>query len=116
MKKLFIVACLLGLCSGSVLAYQSSPVRICLTSPDQETDYKISALRVDGDYLNKTYKTDYFFSGSEYYLMDNPQKPGKHLVFNAKILLLYPFYMDELTKEKWKLDEGWEYCGKAPQF
>lgn len=115
MKKLFIVACLLGLCSGSVLAYKNTPVRICLRSPDQTAVYKITARRVDGDYLNTTYKTDYFYSKSDFYLIDNPQKPGKHLVFNVKTLL-YPFYRDELTKEKWELQEGWDYCGKPPQF
>lgn len=115
MKKLFIIACLLGLCSGSALAYKSTPVKLCLGYTHQKTDYRISALRVDGDYLNKNYKTDYFFSGSEYYLMDNPQKPGKHLVFNVESPI-YPVYIDELTKVKWLLLDGWELCGKPPQF
>lgn len=116
MKKLCIVACLLGLCSGSVLAYRTSPVKLCLKSPDQTAVYKISALYVDGDYLNKTYKTDYFHSQIYYYLMDNPQKPGKHLVFNGGGYLSGDYYEDELTKEKWILDHGWDGCGKPPQF
>lgn len=122
MKKLFIVACLLGLCSGSVLAYKSTPVRVCLRSPDQTAVYKISALEVDGDYLNKNYKTDYFYSESDFYLIDNPQKPGKHLVFKVRDRLSGGYYRDYLskgdyfTKEKWRLETGWEYCGKPPQF
>ncbi len=116
MKKLVIVACLLGLCSGSVLAYKSTPVRVCLRSPDQTAVYKISALEVDGDYLNKKYNTDFFYSGSNFYLIDNPQKPGKHLVFNVRSYLSGNYYRDELTEEKWELREGWHYCGNAPQF
>lgn len=122
MKKLFIVACLLGLCSGSALAYKSTPVKLCLGSPDQKTEYKISALEVDGDYLNKNYKTDYFYSKSDFYLIDNPQKPGKHLVFNVMDRLSGGYYKDYLTegnyftKENWRLETGWQNCGKPPQF
>lgn len=114
MKKLFIVACLLGLCSGSALAYHSTPVKLCLGSPDQTAVYKISALKVDGDYLNKKYNTDFFYSESYFYLVDNPQKPGKHLVFSN--FLRYPLSRDELTGERWGLDLGWDGCGKPPQF